>query len=642
MSYKYPSDFGSGYSQESEPQLQIVVHAGPLAGKGFPIIGDFVTFGRDPQNDISWDDNQVSRKHARLTRRNDRLILEDLGSTNGTLVNGQPITGEHILQPADIISIGSSIFGVKGFSAPNKVGVTQVSRDRLTLPPSLAKSAAAAPLPSPQPSARPQPQPGGTRLNLLVISGILALIVVILGIAAITAYFLVQDRATPQTTQVPKVIITAPIAGSEVPLNQPVTIQATASDPAGVVRMELWVSGTKIAEAVSPVTQGQPTLTASLQWTPEALGSYTLEVRAYNQQNQVSEPTVVVVNAIDQSASQANTPTPTAETPVTTTPTTPSLTTKTDLNVRGGPDTNYDLLGLLPSGTNVEIVGRDETRLWWQIRFDPAPDGLGWVSADPEFSTTFNVDNLPVSAAPPTPTGTPTSTPTDTPTPTIVPPSATPIPPTDTPTPTSTPTQVGPKIDFEISPTAVQGGQCVNVNWSVTGVREVYYQGQGVPGVGDRVECPKQTTTYRLRIVLQDGSERVEDRTVQVFNAVESAGTITIDPDETIDVDKGEIPGDDFKWNIDDGGVRTFEVRGDTKLAIMGQFGSLDDIDQDDCEDADYDDYSFVDASDIIQNPANALKDGLVICYRTSQGRLGKLRFPEYSTGSLNLRWVTW
>lgn len=652
MSYNHPSAFEPNYSPEPEPRLQVVVHAGPLAGKGFPITGDLMTFGRDPENDISWDDTLVSRRHARLFRRENQLVLEDLGSTNGTLVNGKPITGEHVLQPADIISMGSSIFGVKGFSAPSTVGVTQISRDRLTLPPALAKTAAPAVPPRPAGSPQPRPavpvQPDEPRLNWLIISGVVALIIIVLSIAAITAYLLFQNRETP-VAQIPTVIITAPVAGSEVTANESVTVQATASDPTGVVRLELWVDGVKTAEAASPVPQGQSTLTASLQWVPLSTGSHTLEIKAYNQEGRVNEPTAVVVTALDGSATGSGTPTPTptSGTPTATVSTRPYLTTKTDLNVRAGPDTIYDLLGLLPAGTNAEIVGRDETRQWWQIRFEPSPSGIGWVSADPQFSSTFNVENLPISAAPPTPTGTPTSTPTNVPptlTPTPVPPTdiptATPVLPTETPTPT--PTLEGPTVDFEVSPDRIQGGQCVNVSWTVTGVREVYYQGQGVAGIGDRVECPSRTTTYQLRIVRLDGTEQVLDRTVEVTDPVSSAGRITISPDETIDMDAGEIPGDDFKWEMEDDGIRRFETRGDTRLAIMGQIGSLDNVSEDDCEDADYGRFDFIDASDVIENTENALRDGLAICYQTSEGRLGKLRFPQYSTRDLRLEWVTW
>lgn len=638
----HPSAFGPDFSQEPEPQQQIVVHAGPLAGKGFPISKDEVTFGRDPDNDISWDDSMVSRHHARLFRRGGQLILEDLGSTNGTLVNGKPIEREHILQPADIISIGSSVFGVKGFSAPKTMGVTQISRKRLGDPPAMAGSGP--PAPAPAPAAAPQAgKSGGSGLSMLAIGGIALLVMAILILAAVTAYFLLQDSG-PTQAQIPSVVITAPVSGSQVPLNLPVTVQATASDSAGIVRMELWVNGVKTAEALSPAPQGQPTLTASLQWVPTVPGSHTLEIKAYNVQEQVNEPASVLVNAVEEGApAGADTPAPTAtpEPPTPTVPTNPALTTLTDLNVRAGPGTNYEFVGLLLSETTAEIIGQNETRDWWQIKFNPAPNDVGWVIADPAFSEAVNVGDVPVVVTPAPPTETPTITPT--PLPPTDTPTATAVPPTETPTPTvtPTPTQEGPQTNFEISPTSIQGGECVNVNWNVSGVKEVYYQGEGVPGVGGRQECPTETTTYRLRVVNLDDTEQVVDRTVEVLNPISSAGTIDVNPNQTIDFDAGIIPGDDFNWNVGDS-TRVFEVLEGVQLAPMGQLGSLKDLTRDECSNATFGNYTFIDGSDVIADPANGLTAGRTACYRTNEGRLGKLRFPQYSTQSLTVEWLTW
>lgn len=644
MSSSRSSGFDEEFPPQTDPQLQVVVHAGPLAGKGFPMAGNAITFGRDSDNDITWDDSLVSRHHAKITRRGTQLILEDLGSTNGTLVNGKPIEGEHILQPADIISIGSSIFGVKGFAAPSTMGLTQVSPRRLGQPPALAASAPPAPARSPkipsEPVAPPQ-KSGASGLSMLAIVGILALIAAIIILAAITAYLLIPGSGG-NVAQIPTVVITAPVNNSQVQLGQPVTVQATASDPTGVTRIELWVNGAKTAEATSPAQQGQPTLTASLQWAPTVPGSYTLEMKAYNAQNNVSEPATVLVRAVEGAATETPTATPTPEPPTATVPAGPSLTTLTDLNVRAGPGTNYDFVGLLLSGRTADIIGRDEGRQWWQIRFDPAPNGIGWVTADPAFSKAVNVDNIPAVQAPPPPTDTPTITPT--PVPATGTPTSTPLPPTNTPTPTVTPTpttQPGSRVQFDVSPTTIEGGQCVNVNWSVVEVREVYYQGEGVPGVGGRQECPKETTVYRLRIVKQDGSEQVEDRTVQVNNPLASAGTINIDPGQTIDFDAGTIPGDDFRWRVE-GGTRRFEVLENAQLSPQGQISSLSDLRLDDCRNANYGAYTYIDGSDVINDPSNALTAGRSACFKTNQGRLGKLRFPAYSTQSLTVEWVTW
>lgn len=70
-----------------------------------------VTIGRGDEADICIRDTWSSRVHSRLSIRDQQLILEDLGSSNGTLVNGTPIT-EAILQSGDQITIGITTFRV--------------------------------------------------------------------------------------------------------------------------------------------------------------------------------------------------------------------------------------------------------------------------------------------------------------------------------------------------------------------------------------------------------------------------------------------------------------------------------------------------------------------------------------------------
>ena len=650
METNQPPSPDSDARPDSESQLQVVVHAGPLAGKGYLFAGETITFGRDPENDISWQDGQVSRFHARLTRRNDELTLEDLESTNGTLVNGQPISGSHVLQPVDIISIGSSVFGVKGFAAPQTVAVTQLSMR--PAPPSVTERppAAAAPAARPKPSSSPKPkQPqtaGGSQMSMLAMAGIVALVLIIMSLAAVTAYFLLQDRSTAEV-QIPVVVITAPVDGGRIAVGEPVTVQATASDPGGVVRMELWVSGVNVAETTSPVAQGQPTLTGSMPWTPLAPGSYTLEVKAYNVANRVNEPRSVTVNAAAGASAQTTTPTATPGTPTPTVPSTPMLTALTDLNIRTGPGTFYDLIGLLPAGAKAEITGRDETRQWWQIRSNLGTDGRAWIVADPEFSETTNTETLAVIPAPPTPTGTPTNTPTATPSATPTPtPTHTPAPATLTPTPTDTPTVTSTatpseQIQFTVDPTEIEGGECVLVTWRVTGVKEVYYQDQGVAGQGQRTECPVQTTTYTLRVVKQDNSEEKKEITVEVTDPIVSSGSVNLDLGSSIDFDAGTIPGNDFVWR-EDGKFRWFEALPGAAVAPQGIFSSLDGVSLNTCKSADYGQFTYLDGSDVILNPANELTDGRTACYKTTEGRFGKMRFPKFSTGAINVEWQTW
>jgi pSer/pThr/pTyr-binding forkhead associated (FHA) protein len=68
---------------------QLVTRTGPNPGKTFSLNKPEMYIGRDISNDIVINDAEVSRKHVRLTVQGERYVIEDLGSTNGTFINGQ-------------------------------------------------------------------------------------------------------------------------------------------------------------------------------------------------------------------------------------------------------------------------------------------------------------------------------------------------------------------------------------------------------------------------------------------------------------------------------------------------------------------------------------------------------------------------
>ena len=70
-----------------------------------PLDKERITIGRKPQNDIQIENLAVSGEHARIVTILKDSFLEDLGSTNGTLVNGNPAK-KHILQDGDVVEIG--------------------------------------------------------------------------------------------------------------------------------------------------------------------------------------------------------------------------------------------------------------------------------------------------------------------------------------------------------------------------------------------------------------------------------------------------------------------------------------------------------------------------------------------------------
>ena len=64
------------------------------------------SIGRAPSNDVQIDQSVVSARHALLRWRGSRWYLQDLASTNGTLLNREPIDGERLIEFGDVIEIG--------------------------------------------------------------------------------------------------------------------------------------------------------------------------------------------------------------------------------------------------------------------------------------------------------------------------------------------------------------------------------------------------------------------------------------------------------------------------------------------------------------------------------------------------------
>jgi ABC transport system ATP-binding/permease protein len=63
--------------------------------------------GRDPSSQLQVFDHRISRNHARIEYRLGEFIVTDLGSTNGTVVNGRRISGPTVLRPGDQLEVGN-------------------------------------------------------------------------------------------------------------------------------------------------------------------------------------------------------------------------------------------------------------------------------------------------------------------------------------------------------------------------------------------------------------------------------------------------------------------------------------------------------------------------------------------------------
>ena len=123
-----PTIFVGGVSRPKQDESEILlvdskaayiaITAGPRKGAQVTIHGEKMLIGREPPVDLLVDDKAASRRHAQVYRRNQKWYLKDLGSTNGTWLDGPLRSAERILWDNDVFRIGEWEFT---FSDPSSV-----------------------------------------------------------------------------------------------------------------------------------------------------------------------------------------------------------------------------------------------------------------------------------------------------------------------------------------------------------------------------------------------------------------------------------------------------------------------------------------------------------------------------------------
>lgn len=172
---------------------KIVLSMDGLVLKEFFLNKERMTIGRKPHNDIQIDNLAVSGDHAVIITMQDDAFIEDLGSTNGTLVNGQPIS-KHFLQDEDRIELGKyRLKYVKELQMPAQHGeggfektmilrpgssqvlakaqLSTLGSPSSSVPPSMPKALVSEPLSPPQSNAQRVPESSVGEAALQVLSG---------------------------------------------------------------------------------------------------------------------------------------------------------------------------------------------------------------------------------------------------------------------------------------------------------------------------------------------------------------------------------------------------------------------------------------------------------------------------------------
>jgi hypothetical protein len=185
---------------EMAGKFQFVMRSGPTVGANYPLEDESISIGREASNTIQINDAEVSRRHARMQFQGGKYVIEDLGSTNGTHVNGQRIVSACVLKPGDVVSFGEGIVLVYEALGQDPAATLAVARP--AAPPRQQ-------VPAPQPAQAyagqvpAGPLPVGKKVNPLpIVIGIGALLL----ICACAGFFWWVDSANMYCTFFPGII----------------------------------------------------------------------------------------------------------------------------------------------------------------------------------------------------------------------------------------------------------------------------------------------------------------------------------------------------------------------------------------------------------------------------------------------------
>ncbi|MCL4871467.1 MAG: FHA domain-containing protein [Anaerolineae bacterium] len=93
----------------SNVAARLILRYGKTDRPAYDLTDRPITLGREAINDVVLADPEISRRHARIFYQDETFLLEDLGSTNGTFINGRRVYAPTILQDEDVVEFGESI-----------------------------------------------------------------------------------------------------------------------------------------------------------------------------------------------------------------------------------------------------------------------------------------------------------------------------------------------------------------------------------------------------------------------------------------------------------------------------------------------------------------------------------------------------
>lgn len=120
--------------------FQLVIVQGRSATQFLKLGNGVTTVGRQPDCQLRIASSQVSRRHCQLFEKKGLLLVKDLGSSNGTFVNGKKVAEQRVLEPGDELMIGQVKFRVE------RIDETEVATNATVAPPKAGDTAIAEPV----------------------------------------------------------------------------------------------------------------------------------------------------------------------------------------------------------------------------------------------------------------------------------------------------------------------------------------------------------------------------------------------------------------------------------------------------------------------------------------------------------------
>jgi pSer/pThr/pTyr-binding forkhead associated (FHA) protein len=234
---------------------KLILSMDGLVLKEIPLTKERTTIGRKPHNDIQIDNLAVSGEHAVIVTILNDSFLEDLGSTNGTVVNGNPVK-KHFLQNNDVVELGKYKLKFVGDAAPTASGEKADFEKTMVLRPSQIRAA------TEQAKAAPGSPPSGAQAAVAQRAAAVQQVG-----ATATAGIADKDAITKQVSSTPAAAPAPAAASAAAPAKAPAPPAAAAAtapagkpgQPLGAIQLLSGANAGKELELTKPLTTlGKP------------------------------------------------------------------------------------------------------------------------------------------------------------------------------------------------------------------------------------------------------------------------------------------------------------------------------------------------------------------------------------------------